>query len=275
MFATRRLPSIISSSKTLGRLYLPSTRAATASFEPSFSHANGYLQTPSASLGSVRTIILSRQSRSARQRLMRAKAAQDRKPTLDSASQMPRSPSEMDNASLVTLAQLGHHPARTEVLRRHIMVSDGVDYQQAGLIMAAIEAKNREFMYLLGLPYQIGIGLGMTAAVASIPLVFDLNTASWFNTHFVTTEVPEEADLETVLEVGSWTWNWMEPILGQISFFLLCLQYSRAQLANLGVKPYTAAIKQWRGERLAEAFEQYDSRLVIAFSESAPIYKKP
>ena len=33
------------------------------------------------------------------------------------------------------------------------------------------------------------------------------------------------------LEVGSWSWNWMEPPLGQLSFFLLCLQYSRAQVS--------------------------------------------
>ena len=28
---------------------------------------------------------------------------------------------------------------------------------------------------------------------------------------YVTTDVPDDKDLETALEVGSWTWNWMEP----------------------------------------------------------------
>jgi hypothetical protein len=29
---------------------------------------------------------------------------------------------------------------------------------------------------------------------------------------------------------GSWTWSWMEPPLGHISFFLLCLQFARNQV---------------------------------------------
>jgi hypothetical protein len=45
-----------------------------------------------------------------------------------------------------------------------------------------------------------------------------------------------------VLEVGTWTWNWMEPPLGQLSFFLLTLQLVRAHMGNLGVKPYTAHV---------------------------------
>ena len=56
-------------------------------------------------------------------------------------------------------------------------------------------------MILLSLPYQIGIGMGVTAAFASIPLVFDLSTAEWFNKLYVTTDVPEPEDLETMLEV--------------------------------------------------------------------------
>lgn len=86
-------------------------------------------------------------------------------------------------------------------------------------------------------------------------------------------DVPEPDDLETTLEVGSWTWNWMEPILGQVSFFLLCLQFSRSQIQNLGVKPYTDQVKLWRGKRLADAFPQYDSRVLIAYSQTAALYK--
>lgn len=44
----------------------------------------------------------------------------------------------------------------------------------------------------------------------------------------------------------------MEPPLGQISFFLLCMQYARAQLENLGAKPYTAAYKARRAARLCK-----------------------
>lgn len=44
----------------------------------------------------------------------------------------------------------------------------------------------------------------------------------------------------------------MEPPLGQISFFLLCMQYARSQLENLGAKPYTAAYKAKRAKRLCK-----------------------
>ena len=37
---------------------------------------------------------------------------------------------------------------------------------------------------------------------ASIPMIFELQTALWFNEHYVTTDVPEDRDLETPLESG-------------------------------------------------------------------------
>ena len=43
---------------------------------------------------------------------------------------------------------------------------------------------------------------------ASLPMVFDLNTALWFNEYFVTADVAEPEDLETWLEVGAHEWMW-------------------------------------------------------------------
>jgi len=207
-----------------------------------------------------------------RRQLARQFAKEDIKPTLDIAQAMPASCQEMDNGSLVTLGAMGNHEARKEILKRHIMVHDNVNYDQACDKFQEIADTNRQGMYLLAVPYSIGIGVAFIAGLSSIPLVFDLSTAEWFNTHYVTTDVPEPEDLETFLEVGSWTWNWMEPPLGQISFMLLTLQYCRAQMDNLGIKPYTSKIKQMRGERLAKAFPQYDSRFLIAYSQTATIY---
>ena len=92
--------------------------------------------------------------------------------------------------------------------------------------MAAISSKNKEGMFVQTLPYYAGISTGLIGAFGSIPLCFERNTVAWFNDKFVTTEVPPPEDLETWLEVGSWAWNWMEPPLGQVSFFLLALQVS-------------------------------------------------
>uniref|UniRef100_A0A7S2YT15 Uncharacterized protein n=1 Tax=Entomoneis paludosa TaxID=265537 RepID=A0A7S2YT15_9STRA len=63
----------------------------------------------------------------------------------------------------------------------------------------------------------------------------------------------------------------MEPPLGQISFFLLCLQFSRAQMDNLGVKPYTTRVKHMRAQHLADLYPQYDRNLLMNFSMSKHI----
>ena len=58
----------------------------------------------------------------------------------------------------------------------------------------------------------------------------------------------------------------MEPPLGQASFFLLCLQYMRAQMQNVGFKPYTDAVKNHRAKSLVGAFPQYNRSIVEDFS---------
>lgn len=72
--------------------------------------------------------------------------------------------------------------------------------------------------------------------------------------------------------VGSWAWNWMEPPLGQISFFLLCLQFARSQIANLGVRPYTAKLKALRADKIVRKFPQYDATLLANYSNSVNFY---
>ena len=42
-------------------------------------------------------------------------------------------------------------------------------------------------------------------------------------------------------------------------------------MANLGIKPYTQWMKNSRGEDLAKQFPQYDSKILIAYSETASL----
>jgi hypothetical protein len=149
------------------------------------------------------------------------------KPTVDVAKLMPVGMAQMKNETLVTIATLGDHDAGCEVLRRHIMAMDEVDYDEASKIFDKIAKENRGTTNLFVIPYFIGIGAGMIGAFGALPMVFNLNTALWFNQDYVTTDIPEPRDLETIMEVGSWTWNWMEPPLGTFSFVLLCLQFAR------------------------------------------------
>ena len=174
---------------------------------------------------------------------------------------------------VVYVVQIKISPAVLFFSIHSIMAIDEVPYEEACVQFEKLAKKNREGMWLDALPYQIGIGVATTAAFVSLPMVFDLHTTLWFNKDFVTTDVPEPADLETMLEVGSWSWNWMEPPLGTFSFALLCLQFSRAQLQNLGVKPYTSWLRERRSRMVSEAFPQYDPGLIHIFSETDPMFK--
>ena len=123
-------------------------------------------------------------------------------------------------------------------------------------------AENRSGLFMYTLPYKIGVLSAVVAGVVSLPMCFEINTVMWFNEMYVTSDVPEAKDLETPLEVGSWAWNWMEPPLGQISFFLLCMQFARNQMQNLDMKPYTEFIKSSRARRLCARYPKYSVPIV-------------
>ena len=184
---------------------------------------------------------------------------------------MPRHYFEFPNDVLIGAAIMGDQEAREERLIREVMSVDDVDWDTAHVKFEEIVAENRSGLFVATLPYKIGIATSLILGFGSIPMIFDLNTALWFNEGYVTTDVPDDKDLETPLEVGSWTWNWMEPPLGQMSFFLLCMQYARAQLGNLGAKPYTAWYLKRRATRLSLAYPQYCPAIVESFSEGDPL----
>lgn len=178
---------------------------------------------------------------------------------------------EMPNDLLLTMAALGDQDAREERLIREIMAKDNVDWKAAQPTFMKILASNRSGLFVATLPYKIGIFSAVSAGFLSFPMIFDINTVMWFNELYVTTDVPEAKDLETPLEVGGWAWNWMEPPLGQISFFLLCMQYARAQMENLGIKPFTSWYKAKRAERLTREFPKYNAHIIEEFSQGDPL----
>jgi hypothetical protein len=157
-------------------------------------------------------------------RKKKAETTDSQKSTLDVKSYL-----DLDNRALMIIGAMEDRGAREEILKRHIMSVDGVPYELACETFWEIRERNRRRLFLLSLPYKIGIFTALSAAALSFPLVFDLGTVEWFNTNYVTADVPEPKDLETPLEVGTWAWNWMEPPLGQISSGLLCLQHNRCE----------------------------------------------
>lgn len=195
-------------------------------------------------------------------------------PSLGVAKTMPNGFSEMENSPLLVIAALGDHNARVEVLKRHIMMIDNVEYEEANTTLLEIEKKNRKNIIWAVLPYQIGIATALTAGIGALPMVFSVDIALWFNHHFVTMEIPGASDLDTALETGAWTWNWMEPVLGTASFTLLCFQFSRAQITNLGLKPYTEKLKEARAKAVIKSFPRYDATILRDFVHSDTLIKK-
>mmetsp|Transcript_10370 Transcript_10370/g.12583 ORF Transcript_10370/g.12583 Transcript_10370/m.12583 type:complete len:233 (+) Transcript_10370:29-727(+) len=190
------------------------------------------------------------------------------KPSIQTAKDMPREYSEMSINILIPLAVRGNYEARRERLIREIMAVDDVDHDTATSKQQSISSANRSGNSLYKLPYTVGITLAMVGGIASFPMVFDVNTALWFDENYVTTDVPPPEDLETMLEVGSWTWGWMEPPMGQLSFFFLCMAWARNQMLNIQVKPYTNWMMSRRAESLAAKYPEYDDDIVKDFSES-------
>jgi hypothetical protein len=191
----------------------------------------------------------------------------DGKPTLQYAKTLPKTFASMTNEQVLQFAEMEIPEACRECIVRDIMVVDQIEYDDAMKIFKKIAETNREGMQIYALPFYTGFGAAFTGGFLSIPLVFNLNTVNWFNDHFVTAEMPPPEDLMTILEVGSASWGWMEPILGQISFFLLCMQFARSQLQNLGIRPYYNWQRNKRAEYLVSQFPQYDAEFLRSYSK--------
>ncbi len=44
-------------------------------------------------------------------------------------------------------------------------------------------------------------------------------------------------------------------------------------MENLGIRPYTSALKKRRGRNLAACFSRYDAKVIMEFSETDPLMK--
>lgn len=190
-------------------------------------------------------------------------------PTLLEAAQMQRHYYEMSNENLLLLSAMGNVEAAVERMIREVMVVDQVHWRIAARTVQDMEEySGGTVAAILRLPYTMGTALVLGAAVASIPLCFSTPVAFWFNEHYVTADIPPPEDLETILETGAWTWNWMEPPLGAISFFLLCLQFARQQTGHMwkgaGAQgPWNAFLKRRRLHVLLGKYPQYLSLIHI------------
>lgn len=197
-------------------------------------------------------------------------AREIRVPTLEDADSQALRFCELSNETLSIMAVNGVHKAHKERLLREIMRVDRVTWEDAGNRLAEINTENDKHMIIVSLPYRIGIWSAIVTGIGSIPMVFHAGTAKWFNETFVHQDVPPPEDLETIYQVGQWTWGWMEPVLGTASFVLLAMQLMRAQMRKMQLKPYTEYILSKRADHLALQFPMYRRDFVRDFAKSDP-----
>merc|ERR1712232_263590 len=130
------------------------------------------------------------------------------------------------------------------------MAVDHVEYDEASKTMGKIAHENKMNTKWIQIPYWAGIVGAAFGAVVAVPMVFSETVARKFNHVFVTMDLPEPQDLETALEIGAWTWNWMEPILGTATFSLVAMQFARDNMKKLGLKPIRARLLDRRAAHL-------------------------
>lgn len=155
--------------------------------------------------------------------------------------------------------------AHEEYLLRDIIEKDKVDEITATKRIEYIRSKTERRLNYHLLPYWAGLTTVGAFGCVAVPLVYSKTAALWFNENYVTTDVPPPDDLGTYLEVGSWTWNWMEPWTGTFAFVILCANYSKTFIKKLGLKPYSQMMQQRRISLVSSEFPQYDPLAVEGF----------
>jgi len=191
----------------------------------------------------------------------------------DSLHKIANSYKDLSNELLFSLAIRGDHEACAERMTREIMRVDRLEYPEAQAQMLKIDEENHALNKYIKIPYQMGIGFGVISATISLPLVFHLDSVLMFNDACVGEDLPEGGleDLANVWKVGGYSWGWMEPVMGTMSFVLLGFQFARAQMEKIALTPFTERIKEKKALSLVRRFPQYNARVVRAFGETAPI----
>lgn len=196
------------------------------------------------------------------------------RPTVEIARSQPTHVSQLDNDSLFELALGDSRKAHKERLIREIMRVDGLSWEGAHRKLYELDEMNERHYWSQSLPYRVGVAGAIISAVAGSLMVFWKPLAQAYASEVVGEPLPEGvSDISemTTNQVGSWTWGWMEPMLGTASFVLLCFQFARAQAWKMNMRPYTEWMLSVRGDRLARHYPQYDPDMVRSWAKHMPM----
>merc|ERR1712107_26006 len=179
---------------------------------------------------------------------------------------------QLDNDTLAVLAIGGDGYARRERLLREFMLVDKCSWDDAHEKLIDMDIFNERFYWFETMPYRVGITLAFVGCVGSVLLCFYKPIARAYGERIAGEEVPEDKDFSemTTNQVGAWTWEWMEPMIGVASFAILCMQFARSQMTNLRMSAYTRWMLKHRGERTAQQYPQYTPAIVRSWSAMLP-----
>jgi len=196
------------------------------------------------------------------------------RPTLDMVAIQVNHTCQLDSDTLTGLAIQGDIFARRERLLREIMLVDKCTWDDAHERLIEMDVVNEEFYWFQTLPYRLGFSLAVAGGLASCVLVFSKTCSLPYARGVAGEDLPEgvqDISEMTYNQVGTWTWAWMEPMIGTASFLLLCMQFCRAQSVKMQMATYTEAMLGWRSDRLARKFPQYDGAIVRAWGRTMPV----
>jgi len=170
----------------------------------------------------------------------------------------------MSNDNLLILSALGDAAARQERFVREVMLIDRLSWDEASAHVGQMAARTVNEHHAQAASTVVGVA-SVAIGIASVPLVFSREVACAFNDAFVTTPMPGAEDLETPLEVAIWTWGWMEPPIGTISFVFICLQFARGR----GIQnPVESSLRRRREEALLRRYSRYSPLIVLQWAEA-------
>jgi len=195
------------------------------------------------------------------------------RPSIEDAERQPTHVCEMSHQSLAELSMLANHCAQRERLVREIMAVDACSWEQAHEMLGKFDEHNEKYYWLESLPYRVGIPFNLFCVVAGTLMVFSKPVALWYAENVAGEGLPEgvtDISEMTTNQVGAWSWGWMEPMIGTGTFVLLCFQFSRAQVKKMNMKTYGEHLLQWRANRLARRFPEYDGSMLKAWAKHMP-----
>mmetsp|Transcript_3325 Transcript_3325/g.7456 ORF Transcript_3325/g.7456 Transcript_3325/m.7456 type:complete len:259 (+) Transcript_3325:216-992(+) len=191
-----------------------------------------------------------------------------RVPATEEVLEMPRKFRQLSNESIFELSIHGKHGATRERLVREIMRVDNCSWVAARDKVREMNETNDQFRFVAQVPYYVGVSSAFLGGFASLPLVFHKGTVIWFAENIVKmdpADIPVE-EMTSWWTVGSFSWSYMEPLLGTLSFVLLAAQFMRNNMQHLEFHPYSSKINSMRGNRLCKLYPKYDENIVREFA---------